>query len=174
MGAAALDRRAAVAVTHDDHPLRALYEREYRSLVRLASLLLDDPGTCEEVVQDAFVRALVRWRTIGTPDNAAAYLRSAVLNGARSKLRRRVVARRHPDPVPGTSTGSDGPAVAHAAVVAELRRLPRRQRECVVLRLYLDLPETEVAAALGISTGSVKTHLHRGLATLTERLGDDR
>ena len=154
------------------HPLEELYQREYRNLVRLAAILVDDRATCEEIVQDAFVRTLVSWRSVRDPEKAPAFLRSAVLNGARSKLRRREVARRHPDvplaPVPSVEAAS----VDHHVVVHALRRLPDRQRDCVVLRYYLDLPEREIAATLGISGGSVKTHLHRGLAALAAHLED--
>ncbi len=62
----------------------------------------------------------------------------------------------------------------HERVVAALRLLPERQREAVALRFYLDLPEVEIAAAMGVSAGSVKTHLHRALATLARHLGEDR
>lgn len=154
------------------HPLEVLYEREYRKLVRLASVLIDDRATCEEIVQDAFVRTLVSWASVLDEAKAPAFLRSAVLNGARSRLRRRAVARRHPEaplaPMPSMETAS----VDHQVVIGALRRLPDRQRDCVVLRYYLDLPEREIAATLGISNGSVKTHLHRGLATLAASLED--
>lgn len=57
-------------------------------------------------------------------------------------------------------------------VLAALRRLPARQHEAVTLRYYLDLPESEIAAAMGVSAGSVKTHLHRGLSSLARLLGE--
>lgn len=153
---------------HDE--LRLLYESEYRSLVKLASLLLDDPGAREEVVQDAFVRTLVAWPRIRDTAKAPAFLRSAVLNGARSRLRRVAVVRRHPMHPPVDVASSEAHAVDHQVVLAELRRLPARQREALVLRFYLDLREAEIAEAMGVSPGSVKSHLHRGLATLAGRL----
>jgi RNA polymerase sigma factor (sigma-70 family) len=184
--------------------LEAAYREHYASLVRLASLLVDDVGTCEEIVQEAFVRV---WQRGGgamrDPGKLPAYLRSAVLNGARSHMRKVVVRRRHLASVPppgdgpegsGGSGGSggpgggrsgapagvsdpvDGPEVGALAadetrlVLAALRTLPERQREVLALRYYLDLSEAEIAATLGISAGSVKTHAHRGLAALTDRL----
>ena len=150
--------------------LRRLYLDEYRSLVKLASLLLDDRGACEEVVQDAFVRTLVAWPGLRDRAKAPAFLRSAVLNAARSRMRRLSVVRRHPTAPPGAVDGADRELVEHAVVVAELRRLPARQREAVALRYYLDLSEAEIAEAMGCSPGSVKTHLHRALATLATRL----
>ena len=159
--------------------LAGAYHEHYASLVRLASLLLDDVGSCEEVVQDAFVRIWQQGAELRSPDKLPAYLRSAVLNGARSRLRRRLVQRRHlaTVPPPGSQRAAEDDALAgdpDRAVLGALRRLPDRQREVLVLRYYLDLPEAEIAATLGISPGSVKTHAHRGLATLASRLEDDR
>lgn len=151
--------------------LRRLYLDEYRSLVKLASLLLDDRGACEEVVQDAFVRTLVAWPGLRDQSKAPAFLRSAVLNAARSRMRRVLVMRRHPTTGLAESVaGIDGGAVDHLTVVAEIRRLPPRQREAVALRYYLDLSEADIAEAMGVSAGSVKVHLHRALATLASRL----
>jgi len=159
--------------------LSAAFEAHYRPLVRLASLLLDDVGSSEEVVQDAFVRVWSRGPGLRDPERLPAYLRSAVLNGARSQLRRRGVRRRHLRSVgPGASAA---PAEAEAlaadpdgAVLRALRALPDRQREVLALRYYLDLSEAEIAATLGISAGSVKTHAHRGLQALAEALEGTR
>ncbi len=157
--------------------LASVYREHYRSLVRLASLLLDDVGTCEEVVQDAFVQVWQRGPALRTPDRLPAYLRSAVLNGARSQLRRRLVRRRHLAAVPAAAPAAEVTAMAgdpDRAVLNALRSLPERQREVLALRYYLDLSEAEIAATLGISAGAVKTHAHRGLAALTEQLEDQR
>lgn len=148
------------------HPLESLYVRDYRALVRLASLLIDDVGTCEEIVQDAFANALSRWPTLRDPAKAPAFIRSAVLNGARSRLRRRVVSRRHPESPATSVISGEAAAVDHQLVISSLRSLPHRQVEAIALRYYLDLSEAEIAEAMGVSAGSVKTHLHRGLAAL--------
>ena len=153
-----------------------LHREHYRALVRLASILVDDVGTCEEIVQEAFVNVLRRRATV-EPDRFPAYLRSAVLNGARSSLRRRVVRQRHLQAVADPEPSAEARALAGRdadRVLAELRALPGRQREVLSLRFYLDLSEAEIAATLGISAGSVKTHAHRGLARLAERLGAAR
>lgn len=158
----------AMARLHHDH---------YRSLVRLAALLLDDIGASEEVVQDAFVKVHLGWGRIADPERAPAYLRSAVLNGARSRMRHRQVQDRHLQAVPPAAPSAEAGALAaeeHDRVVAAVRRLPARQREAVVLRYYLDLSEAEMAAVMGISAGSVKTHLHRSLAALHDTLGGTR
>jgi RNA polymerase sigma-70 factor (sigma-E family) len=166
---------ATVAATSD---LDQLYREHYRSLVRLASILVDDVTTCEELVQDAFVAVLRRSGGWADPERAPAYLRSAVLNGARSHLRKQQVRRRwlrSADP-PAPSPPADGRTIVDAetqVMLAALRRLPDRQREVLVLRFYLDLSEAEIARTLGISTGSVKTHAHRGLAALAGWFDDD-
>jgi RNA polymerase sigma-70 factor (sigma-E family) len=157
--------------------LEAAYQAHYRSLVRLAALLIDDVGACEEVVQDAFVQVWRRQPVLREPARLPAYLRSAVLNGARSHGRRTVLARRHLRAAPSTSPGAEEAALAgdpDRRVLHALRSLPARQREVLALRYYLDLSEADIAATLGISAGAVKTHAHRGLATLGDALEDLR
>jgi RNA polymerase sigma-70 factor (sigma-E family) len=158
-------------------PLADLHREHYASLVRLGSLVLGDVGLAEQVVQDAFVKLHLRWGGLRQLDRAPAYLRSCVLNGARSQLRRQKVrdrhdARRTVAAAAGTPEASAVAAVEHDRVVAALRRLPERQREALALRYFLDLPEAEIAAAMGVSAGSVKTHVHRGLAALAQFLGE--
>jgi RNA polymerase sigma-70 factor (sigma-E family) len=164
---------SAPGAAHGWPELDALYREHYRSLVRLASLLVDDVGTCEEIVQDAFVAVHRRGPLLRDESHAPAYLRSAVLNGARSHLRRRQVSRRHLAPVPDPAPAADHDAIAsdeQRRVLAALRELPDRQRDVLTLRYYLDLSEAEIAETLGISPGSVKTHAHRGLAAMAKRL----
>ncbi len=160
----------ALAVLHRDH---------YTSLVRLATLVVGDVGLAEQVTQDAFVKLQLRWGGLRRLDRAPAYLRSAVLNAARSHLRHRKVSDRHDArrtvaPAIATPEAAALGRAEHERVVAALRLLPERQREAVALRFYLDLREVEIAAAMGVSAGSVKTHLHRALATLARHLGEDR
>ncbi len=174
---------AAMAPVHDEPPgapvrtdLAATYQEHYRPLVRLASLLVDDVGRCEEIVQDAFVKVWRRPPTLTAGDRLPAYLRSAVLNGARSHLRHRGVERRHLRAVatPAHAPEDRASTSDDDRVLAALRSLPVRQREVLTLRYYLDLSEAEIATTLGISAGAVKTHAHRGLATLAPRLEDLR
>jgi RNA polymerase sigma-70 factor (sigma-E family) len=159
--------------------LEDLYREHQWALVRLASLLVHDAAEAEEIVQDAFAKDHRSWGRLREPEKALPYLRSAVLNGARSRLRHlRVVDRAATAP----RMLQSGPSAEHEALVSEehrrvvaaMRLLPTRQRECLALRYYLDLPEAEIAAILGISGGSVKTHIHRGLAALSDRLGEDQ
>jgi RNA polymerase sigma-70 factor (sigma-E family) len=161
------------AVAGGDALVASLHQAHYRDLVRLAGLLLRDTGASEEVVQDAFVPLHLRWRRLRDPDRAAAWLRSAVLNGARSRLRHVEVRRRHRAGAAGTSPSAEDAALSGDVSGRLLRAvdgLPARQREAVVLRYYLDLSEAEMAAAMGVSAGSVKTHLHRALAALSTTL----
>jgi RNA polymerase sigma-70 factor (sigma-E family) len=156
-------------------PLAALHREHYMALVRLATLVVGDVGVAEQITQDAFVRLQLRWGGLRHPDRAPAYLRSTVLNGARSHLRHRRVTDRH-DARRTVAPAAQTPESAalglseHERIVAALRRLAERQREAVVLRYYLDLPEADIAAAMGVARGSVKTHLHRGLAALAQHL----
>ena len=151
--------------------LEALFRDQYRSLVHVAWLLVDDQGTAEEIVQEAFLRLYRHWDRLASYSAAPAYLRTTVVNLARSRLRRRAVRRRH---VPGPLDPAPSAELhalethEHDAVSAALATLPRRQRECLVLRNYLDLSAAEIATTLGISRGSVKSHTHRGFAALAE------
>ncbi|MGH9000597.1 MAG: RNA polymerase sigma factor [Acidimicrobiia bacterium] len=157
--------------------LRSLFDEHYVHLVRLAALMVDDTGTAEEVVQEAFVSVQRRWDRLD-PERAGAYLRSAVCNGARSALRhrgtvRRFLARqseaRQPDPHPPAETAGVASAT-RGEVLEAIRRLPDTQRNVVLLRYFLDCSEAEIAAALGVSPGTVKTSAHRALAKLAPAL----
>jgi RNA polymerase sigma-70 factor (sigma-E family) len=152
-----------------DHLLTEIYLGEYRSLVRLAVLLLHDVSTAEEVVQEAFIAMHTGWRRLRDTEKALSYLRQAVVNRSRSVLRHRtVVDKNAPKHVPDEPSAEAG-AIAlleRSAVVAALRRLPDRQREAIVLRYYADLSEADIAATMGISRGAVKSHTARGMAAL--------
>jgi RNA polymerase sigma-70 factor (sigma-E family) len=151
--------------------LAGLFSQHYVALVRLTVVLLRDLPAAEEVVQDAFV-AMNR-RRLRDPDKALAYLRRAVVNGSRSALRHRTVADTNPPQPPSGIPGAGHGAMVHlemSAVAAALGTLPRQQREAVILRYYAELSETETAAAMGISEGAVKSHAHRGMAALRQRL----
>ncbi|GLW62828.1 RNA polymerase sigma factor [Actinomadura rubrobrunea] len=160
----------AVAVAWDaDQAVTALYSANYRSLVRLAAMLVRDAGTAEEVVQDAFVAMHAGWRRLRDPDKALSYLRQSVVNRSRSVLRHRAVVEKYapkglPD-APSAEAGAIG-ELERSAVIEALHRLPARQREALVLRYYADLSEAEIADAMGISRGAVKSHTARGMAAL--------
>jgi len=155
-----------------------LYASHWSPLVRLATLLTRDASVAEELVQDAFVALHRRWGSLADPGAAHGYLRTSVVNAARSALRHRGVEERYRQPAPPDPAGPDERAVRaseDARVMAALRTLPRRQQEVLVLRYYCDLSEFDIAQTLGLSRGAVKSHAHRGLAALKaalERAGE--
>jgi RNA polymerase sigma-70 factor (sigma-E family) len=161
-----LPRDRASAVT-------ALFEEHYASLVRMARLLVDDRETAEDVVMEAFTSLYRRWAAIRDPAEAHRYVRSSVLNGARSQLRRRRLRRRHESRSPQQEAARDGHETNESdrsTVTQLLATLPYRQRQVLVLRYFLDLTEAQIAYELGVSPGSVKTHASRGLAALARAL----
>jgi RNA polymerase sigma-70 factor (sigma-E family) len=150
-----------------------IYTGHYNQLVRLALLLVHDVQTAEEVVQDAFEAMHLAWRRLHDQEKALSYLRQTVVNRSRSVLRHRKVVDLHaPKPAP------DEPSAEHAAmalldrsaVISALHTLPARQREAVVLRYYADLSEADIAQAMGISKGAVKSHTARAMASLRSML----
>jgi RNA polymerase sigma-70 factor (sigma-E family) len=156
-----------------DEAVVDLYRAHYAGLVRLSAMLVGDLGTAEEAVQDAFVAMHGSWNRLRDPDKALAYLRQAVVNRSRSKLRHRAVVAKYPQEPPPDVPSAEHYAIAagdRAEVLAALRALPRRQRETLVLRYYSDLSEAQIADALGISPGAVKSHAFRGLAALRNLL----
>jgi RNA polymerase sigma-70 factor (sigma-E family) len=164
-----------------DEAIAELYAVHWTGLVRLAWLLLRDDLAAEEVVQDAFIAVHRRWDALRNPESAAAYLRRAVVNGARSGLRHRGVEERYAAKEQGEPTAAARRTEASPedraleaettrSMIGALGQLPQRQREVLTMRYYLDLSEAEIADALGISAGSVKAHAHRGLAALRDRM----
>ncbi len=156
-----------------DLAVKELYSLHYQALVRLAAMLVRDRPTAEEVVQDAFVDMHRGWHRLEDTDKALAYLRQAVVNKSRSVLRHRIVVEKNLQNAPPDMPSAEHGALAmleRDAVVAALRNLPERQREAIVLRYYADLSEAEIAAAMGISRGAVKSHTARGMAALRAAL----
>lgn len=163
------DVRPAASAWDADLLVTEIYHGEYKSLVRLAVLLVHDVPTAEEVVQDAFEAMHTAWRRLREKEKALSYLRQAVVNRSRSVLRHRtVVDRNAPKPAPDEPSAEHGALalIERSAVIAALRTLPDRQREAVVLRYYADLSEADIAATMGISRGAVKSHTARAMAAL--------
>jgi RNA polymerase sigma-70 factor (sigma-E family) len=166
--------RAAVGV---DELVVALFREHGPSLVRMARLFVDDRNAAEDLVQEAFIRLSRSAHRIEDRSRAAAYLRSIVLNLARDHNRRGLVSLRHQLPADTGAASFEDEIVVREdqrRVIDALRGLALRQRDCIVLRYYLELPVAEIAATLGISENSVKTHLKRGLASLEGRLEGER
>ena len=160
----------------DDTLLLRLFRDEAARLVQMARWFVDDQTAAEDLVQEAFIKLSANLHRLRDPDRAAPYLRSIVINLARDHNRRGLVSLRHRPPAELPERSAEDHAADHAesrAVVEALRQLPRRQRDCLVLRYYLDLPIAEIAETLGLSANSVKTHLARGLRRMSLELEDE-
>jgi RNA polymerase sigma-70 factor (sigma-E family) len=153
-----------------------LFRAHHRRLVGLASLLVDDRQTAEDVVQEAFAGLYRRWNHLRDPQSAVTYLNRAVVNAGRDELRhgRRVLTGlRRMTPRSEELPSAEHSAVEHAEADRLWRvitQLPQRQRQVLVLRYYLDQSEAEIAETLEVSAGSVKKHASRGLAALARSL----
>ncbi len=160
---------ADAGATRTPDGLEALYREQYETSVRLAHLLTGDRSRAEELTQDAFVRIAPR---LGELDNPAGYLRTVLVNLCRDAGRRSTRAKAHPVPVERVAPE---PSVPHTstAVWAALQRLPERQRTAVTLRYYLDLPDDEIAELIGARRATVRSLVHRALATLKEAVPHD-
>ena len=159
-----------------DRAVTAIYSEHYRALVRLAAFLVRDTATAEEVVQDSFVAMHGAWRRLRDTDKALSYLRQSVVNRSRSVLRHRMVVDKNtPKPPPDMPSAEHGAIIQleRSAVVSALRALPDRQREALVLRYYGDLSEAQIATAMGISRGAVKSHTARAMSALRAVLERD-
>ena len=163
------DDAAAGAVT-------ALYQANALGLVRLAHLLIGDRGVAEDIVQDAFSSLYWRWEQLRDQSKALPYVRSIVLNSCRSVLRRAGPAELFAADMPDFALVlASAEAVVlseeqRRAVMTALRGLPSRQREVLVLRFYLELSETEIAAQMGIGKSTVRSAQHRALVALGRML----
>jgi len=152
-----------------------LYRVHGMELVRIAAVMLGSRAGAEDAVQDAFYGLYRRWHQLADPRNALPYVRSAVMNRCRSELRRQARLQRRADqnhrpldpesPEQAAILGEE-----HRDVLAALRRLPDRQRESLILRYFMDLAEPEIATAMGVSQGTVKSTTSRALAALARQL----
>lgn len=161
---------AAVPTQAKAKTLADLYAEHRVRLVRMAVLLVDQPQTAEDVVQEAFAGLHRNWSGLRDEYAALAYLRTAVVNGSRSVLRRRRTAREYVPPHQVTARSAESMAmlsVEHQSVVEALRELPDRQREVLVLRYYGGMSEAQIAEAAGISRGAVKSTASRALDAMS-------
>jgi len=152
-----------------------LFHGQFGAMTRLAALLgADDP---EDVAQEAFVRLHGRTSVLRDPHSAAGYLRTTVVNLTRSRVRHLSVVRRHRPAAPEDVASAEQHAVRRESgreLVAALARLSARHREALVLRYWLDLTEAEMAEAMNVSRGTVKSHVSRGLDALAALMEDSR
>jgi RNA polymerase sigma-70 factor (sigma-E family) len=151
------------------------YAAHHAEALRLAYLLCGDRYRAEDAVADAFVK-VYRQMQRGAVEQPRAYLRRAVVNEINSRFRRLAIERREAAKRSGDARGlrgADEQIADHDEMFAALRHLPPRQRTVVVLRFYEDLAESDIADVMGISVGTVKSTLHRGLAHLRKQLGEE-
>jgi RNA polymerase sigma-70 factor (sigma-E family) len=157
-----------------DEAVTVLYRAHALRLTRLAYVMVGDRGLAEDIVQEAFAGLHRRWGRLSDPAKAVFYLRSSVLNGCRTVLRRSSAARaltlvdigEAPVTIVASAEATALSAEERRALMSAIRRLPARQREALVLRFYLDEPEAEIARLMGIRPGTVRSTTYRALAAL--------
>ncbi|WP_079198624.1 SigE family RNA polymerase sigma factor [Streptomyces sp. CB03911] len=154
--------------------LTDLYHAHRLGLVRMAVLLVDHQDLAEDVVQEAFTALYQRHgEQLDDLNNALGYLRTSVVNGARSMLRRRKTAREYVPPHEADAPSAEDHAVLndeHRRVLVALQELTSRQREVLVLRYWSDMSEAQIAETLGLSRGAVKSTASRALDALEKQL----
>ena len=153
----------------------ALYQHHAVGLIRLAYIMLGERAGAEDAVQDAFCGLYRHWDRLADRDRALAYVRSSVLNGCRSALRRRTTWRRLLTAYQPPTASAEAAVLGleeRQEVMRAVRRLPERQREALVLRFYLDLPEREIARLMGLRPSSVRSATARALQALGHALGE--
>jgi len=161
-----------------DARFAALYRDEFTRLARLADVILDDRGAAEEIVQEVFADVLRRWPSVEGQPWLPDFLRRSVIGHCRDFAKGRSPSIADVDQVAGE--GRDETADGYLAWSARtevrraLARLPLRQRECVAARYLLEMGDAETARLLGISVGSVNTHVRRGMHTLEKLLREER
>jgi RNA polymerase sigma-70 factor (sigma-E family) len=165
---------ASASPETDDDVLARLFADQAPTLVRLARFFVADRAAAEDLVQEAFIRLSRHLHRVKTPGAERAYLRAIVLNLCRDHNRRGLMSHRHQPPAEPEPERIDELVAGREQsreVVSAIAGLPIRQRDCIVLRYYLELPVGEIAETLGLSANSVKTHLQRGLRSLENALG---
>ena len=164
---------APLSASASAEAVTALYRTHALGLIRLAVVMLGDRPAAEDVVQEAFCGLYRRWHSLSDTGNALSYVRSSVINGCRSALRKRRLPRGlRWEPAGESPESAVLISEEHQEVLAAMRRLPVRQREAVVLRFYLDLGEEEIAASMRVTRGTVKSTTSRALAALGKMLGE--
>jgi RNA polymerase sigma-70 factor (sigma-E family) len=169
--------RALGGSARRDAVITELCQEHWLGLVRLALLMVGDRPSAEDVVQESFTALYLKWDRLRDEAKALPYLRSTVLNGCRTVLRRRGVARRHsPPPEPPVWSAESDVLLGEdrREVLVALNELPTRRREVLVLRFYLNLSDREIARTLGITEITVRTTASRALAILGRRLEENR
>ncbi|MFP5326189.1 MAG: sigma-70 family RNA polymerase sigma factor [Acidimicrobiia bacterium] len=152
-----------------DEDFDEMFVRVLAPAKRLAFRVVGDDSVAEELAAEALTRAYVRWRRLRSSGHGDAWVMRVTANLALDVVRRRPA----PAPAPREPADPADTAALRLALVHALGQLPAKQRDAVVLRYLADYREDEVATALGVASGTVKSHLHRALASLRTQLGND-
>jgi RNA polymerase sigma factor (sigma-70 family) len=148
-----------------DEGFRVMYETEFPNVCRTVALMCGDPSVAEDATQEAFARALARWRRLRDAPWIAGWVTTTAINVARRELRRR--------PAPQAKPIREVELDAELDLRAAVSSLPPRQQEAVALFYLLDMSVTDAASAMGCDEGTVKTHLARARTTLARTLQDE-
>ncbi len=158
-----------------DREVAALFDRHYAPMCRLAYVILGDAAMAEEIVMDAMLKTFTGWGRIRDLDRSDAYLRRAVVNLCRSRIRRKSIEGRvnqvsfRRDEIKAPAWDAERHETGRL-VWRAVQELPERQRACVVLRYFEDLPEVEIAETLDVSVGTVKSQLSKARSKLEKVL----
>ena len=154
----------------DEAEIRGFLARDYPRVVNAVALASGSYPAAEDAVQEALVRAWMRSERGEQLDSLPAWVAAVALNLTRSGWRRAMAERRARRLIPERSVATAAPSADHIDVARALEALPRRQREVAVLRYLLEMSTAEVASALGIGEGTVKSSLSRARAHLVDAL----
>lgn len=153
--------------------LESWYRAHFTELVRLGALACGDAAVAEDAVQEVFATMYRKPPAMRDPGNPLPYLRAAVLNRCRSRMRRRATGQRAALRLVGSTDATVDDverrgvaSTTRRAVLDAVRALPDRQRDVVLLRHWLGLSESEIADILGIGRGTVKSSASRARAAL--------
>jgi RNA polymerase sigma-70 factor (sigma-E family) len=172
--AAAAEAAAKAARTAS---MRELYERTHADMVRFAAFLCGDADAAEDIAQESFVQVFRAWDNVTDHDRIDAYLRRTVVNTVRGRHRRQTTADNNDVPHLTVVASAEDDALGRVGrdmVLGAVAGLPLKQRACVVMRYWMRMTESEIAADLDVSVGSVRTHIKRGTKSLEQRLGSLR
>ncbi|MGI8693868.1 MAG: SigE family RNA polymerase sigma factor [Geodermatophilaceae bacterium] len=154
----------------EDRDFAEFYSATNRAATAQVYAMIGNWHEAQEAVQEAYARALARWRTVSAYDDPLAWVRTVAYRVSVSRWRKakRIVFSSPPD-----TEGLPGPMENHVALVAGLQRLPAAQREALVLHYLADLPVAQIAAQLGVPEGTIKARLSRGRSAMALLLGDE-
>lgn len=150
-----------------DSEFEAVFDELFPAAQKVARRIVGDPALAEDIAAEALARTYARWKQVADLPYRNAWILKVAGNLAIDHVRRR----RPRAETERNAAASDDTVATRVALGAALCALPKRQRQAITLRYLGDLTEAEVAEALGVSAGTVKTHLHRGLASLRGTLG---